>query len=368
MYKRARTTSKYAPVAVTAQVHQTSGQQGIWLRGREFLANINGSAAYSKSVNVLRPTDYGVFSWLASIARKFNNYKFRDLRLIFEPTCASTAIGSVGIFFDPDPSNTGPANWSAFVNTGANTHGAPWVRHQLIVPKRDFASRKEFYVKDEYPELNAPSAPVIDPLEHYPGIYGYAVEGQVDAAPVGKLYLEYSISLWKSMSDSPPCWSVSQNSLNPVVAQNSGAGMFVTKATNAAGPGITQLYGYDAGAGQRITTTDAGFGYFSKNATTGVLTAVQTVEVCICIGAAAAGGTVAQPFIFLNGADITGVAAKCQKLWMSPDPAGTTATVQVSYLVKITKGDTFFVRVTTGTAACNSFAMTITPCVFGLNQ
>ena len=70
-------------MAVTAQVHQTSGQQGIWLRGREFLANINGSPAYSKSVNVLRPTDYGVFSWLASIARKFNNYKFRDLRLIF---------------------------------------------------------------------------------------------------------------------------------------------------------------------------------------------------------------------------------------------------------------------------------------------
>lgn len=364
MNKRARTSYRSAPVAISAQVHQTNGQQGIWLKGREFIMDVNNAAGYVNTAAVLRPTDYSVFSWLASIARKFNNYKFRDVRLTYEPTCASTQVGSVGLYFDPDPSNTGPATWSAFVNTGANTHGAPWVRHTLQVPIRDFAARKEYYTKDEYPDLNAPSAPIIDPLEHYPGIYGVVTDNAAGA--VGKLYLEYSISLWKSMSDSPPVTSLAGVALNPSIALNSGCGMIVKNTTGSGGIGVHHILGAGITGVTKTTLQPwAGFGYFEKSKVNNVLTVIQNVQLICTVGVSVVGGTAALPVFYVGQTNVTGDVTVVRKLW---DSGAGTASMAAVYTLKLTKGWTFAITCQSGVAEIAADTITLSPFVRELDQ
>lgn len=236
MYRK-RVRSMAAPVAMSMSVEQQTGQKAITLSGREFIKDIvapvfipqgsaNGSTItgqFNASSQFVTPSDSSVFSWLSGIAAKFEEYRFNAVAFVYEPVCNTYTTGSVGVFFDPDPTNSPPASWQTFTNTGCNTHGAPWAKHVLVIPSRYLRDRRKYYVKDQFLDA-ATTAPLpltdatqqIDPLEYYLGLIGSTSQGQsvtlgaAQAADgyayvnLGKLYIEYNVTLSKATLDVPP--------------------------------------------------------------------------------------------------------------------------------------------------------------------
>ena len=300
MYKRQKRV--YAPVSESSTVNFQAATRRQTLSGREYISTLtafvagSGGSAYSSESHLLRPTDYHVFSWLAGISKKYEEFKFHRLVLIYEPQCPTTTAGSVCLWFDGDPTHSAPANWNNCINMGANTHGAPWAHHQLVVPPHLFSGRKSYYTRDEFIDANAGpnalglSVNDVDPVEYFPGIYGWssvdATDGSIGGPKplsLGKIYLDYSVSFQVQNVDGYAKTNSSNAQVSSELADNSGTGYVVvgsgvgTVASNA----FSTIFGN--GSGNHFD--DYGGQLFSYNPVTGVATAVQDVEVCadVCL-------------------------------------------------------------------------------------
>lgn len=256
MYKRSRQMK--APVATSSSVNFEAANRRIQLTGREYVTTLYSgyiptaglTSPYASTSALLRPTDFTLFSWMAGIAQKFEEYKFHHVQFVYEPQCPTTTSGSVAMWFDEDPTHTYPPNWNSMINTGANVHGAPWAKHVFVVPPHMFAGRKNYYTHSEFNDLaqqplgTVSYASPVDPLEYYCGLYGFASQdigtGVAAAAgsnvvPIGKIYLDYSLTLHTQNTDN---WTqtsmVLHNQLSSAVADNSGTGMFYTQPTGSA--------------------------------------------------------------------------------------------------------------------------------------
>jgi len=263
-----------APVAVSSSVEQQTGQKSITLRGREFISDVvvsfpgagaGQSSLYSVNAKRISPTDSDLFSWLTGIAEKFDEYKFHGMAFTYEPQCTTNTTGCIGVYFDPDPTNTPPQSWSTFTNTGCNTHGAAWAKHQLVVPRSYYGDRKTYYCPDQYVDANgasgtnviySPATPV-DPLEYYPGSVGVSTVGVLGTGgeylTIGKIYLDYVITLQKATIDTVPrnayagvvsagTVALTGKLVSPYCAQNSGTGMFM----RVTGTSLTPIIGVSA--------------------------------------------------------------------------------------------------------------------------
>jgi len=318
-------------------VETQTGQKSITLRGREFIRDVvcavkaaagGGTLGQVAEYNVLSslvsPTDSNMFSWLTQIAAKFEEYKFHGLAFTYEPQCTSLTTGVVGVYFDGDPQNSPPASWQTFTNTGCNTHGANWAKHQLIIPRRYYADRKVYYTKDQFDDAAPGKGAEIDPLEYFIGSIGTATvgvtgngaaadfpAGSVQYFTVGKIYMDYAITLSKATLDTTPRTSPqyphsaaqavvpagvapTKTLVSPYFAGLSGTGLFVRPQVYQASTVATPIFGTVAlGALDVNTAADIapsskaplmyGDQYFLYNANVPGNTASGTVSVSNCI-------------------------------------------------------------------------------------
>lgn len=199
MYKK-----QIAPLAATTSTRNAPGRTGIVIRGRDFITNVSSSTtgAYATSFKrVLNVADTTLFPWFGQLARLFETFKFMDLKFVYEPQAPASQPGAVGVYFDPDPSNTtDTTSWGQMTQRGANVHGAVWAKHVLNVPQALCASRREYYTRANYPPITIDGAFAYDPLEYFPGVVGVVVDGVQSQAAyvVGKVYVEYSCMLGKA--------------------------------------------------------------------------------------------------------------------------------------------------------------------------
>jgi hypothetical protein len=243
MYKRSKRVS--APVSSTSTVNFEAANRRIYLQGREYVSTLTtaitaggSTSAFATSSDLLRPTDARLFSWLAGIAEKFEEFKFSRLQFVYEPQCSTTTTGSVALWYDGDPTHVAPATWNSVVNTGANVHGAPWAKHVFPIPHHLFGSRKTYFTRNEFDDVAAQATSTMsfatpqDPLEYFPGIYGFASVDVLASATgtqaLGKIYLDYAVTFQTQNVDS---WSetsmVSHSQLSCEPAKNSGTGLFI---------------------------------------------------------------------------------------------------------------------------------------------
>jgi len=271
MYRK-RTRALAAPVAMSSSVEQQTGQKQIHLSGREFVLDVVASALavptlatvqtqFQVTNTKINPSDTSVFSWLSGIAQKFEEYRFDRLMFMYEPQCNTTTTGSVGLFFEPDPTNAPPQSWQTFTNTGCNTHGAPWAKHVLVIPRRYLTDRKSLYVRDQFvdasqnPPVTLSSSGFQDPLEYFLGIIGEATQGVTVTNStggttnvyqvLGKVYIEYGITLIKATLDQPP--RVAQFGFGVGSTSNS-----VIPANYKMGPNVSSYWASLAGNGLKI--------------------------------------------------------------------------------------------------------------------
>jgi len=317
--KRARYIS--APVATTSTVNYKTVNRVITISGREFIQDAVASAIaagslFSATSRLLRPTDSQIFSWLAGIARKFEEFKFLSLKFIYEPQVSSTTAGQVGMYFDGDPTHLAPANWNNFINTGANSHGAVWARQMFVVPKWLYASRSSYYTLSEFGDTNqqvgVPNNQPSDPMEYYPGLFGVVHEGiPSGVAPgqvtLGKVYLEYTVQLKTQNVDGVNITNTIGNVIGTEEAVNSGTGYFRKMVTPFPGAGA-----YIFGGPIVYNREQAGNAYFRRITLNGVIheQAVQDLNlmyVTRCTGAGPV--TVTPQGSIVNNGVVVGYAA-----------------------------------------------------------
>lgn len=272
MAMRKRTRNMTAPVASTSSVNYNAVNRVITLTGREYWSDIvvTGTSFTTQS-RLLRPTDSDLFSWSAQIAAKFEEFKFSSLKFRFEPQVSTNTAGSVGLYFDGDPTHNPPANWNNFINTGANTHAAVWAPITLNVPAYLFASRASYYTRSEFEDANSSQAVgqrPTDPLEYYPGVFGWVAEG-APAGTLGKVYIEYTCSYKTQNVDGFNLTSTSGALISGEEVANSGAGYWYKCTTFSPNPfGATPL-----------SFEHAGTNYFADEKRTigGILTPVKRI-------------------------------------------------------------------------------------------
>lgn len=308
-FKRSRTVK--APVASSSTVRFEAAQRVIQLVGREYVTLVsaavpaNGSSVYNTTSQLLRPTDTRLFSWMSGIAEKFEKYKFTKLCFTYEPQCPTSTSGSVAMWFDPDPTHTVPSTWGSMINTGVNSHGAPWTGHKLDIPARVSSSRREYYTKSEFPDANAANSKLVgyasatptDPMEYFAGIYGFATQdiGPGGAAavqyPVGKVYLDYAIILQVQAVDH---WNLtSMVKFLPISAEpaaNSGTGLILKQiAPFPAASAMQYLLGFNplVGVAQTLSYSQGGCQYFNFNHGNKIVTVLNDVDLAVSAGISA---------------------------------------------------------------------------------
>lgn len=240
---------QFAPVAATTSYRQGPGRTGLTIRGRDYIGDIGHQTAFTTKVNkVINPADTGVFRWFGQLATLFETYKFTQLSLVFEPQCPSSTSGALIIYFDPDPTNTAdPADWAAASQIGVNVHGAAWAKHTLNVPLSLCASRREYYIRKNFPAINVVGDFSYDPYEFFCGRVGVATSGSTaDITSVGKLYIDYTCMLGKANDSSESTTTVAGTIASTPIGQESKSVLVQRTLTTTISPANFILLGPQA--------------------------------------------------------------------------------------------------------------------------
>jgi hypothetical protein len=129
-----------------------------------------------------------VFPYLSNIAASFEYYKFRKLKLRYEPSCSTSTAGVVMLCIDYDASDAAPLGKTAFMMNQNATRCSSWSRSTMdLVAKANGAQVKRFVLNDTPP-------PNTDVKMYNLGNLFIATQGS-PAAPVGEIYVDYEVEL-----------------------------------------------------------------------------------------------------------------------------------------------------------------------------
>lgn len=193
--KRARKQASVAAAYATGQSGQGAKVQqskdSIRIVHREFIGNLTGSAAFAiASTFALNPGMAATFPWLAGIAKNWETYRFRSLRLCYYTRTGSNVPGSVILAHDPDSSDAAPATELVMTTYESVAEDAPWKDICLVLralSMHDIGPRK--FVRTGVLAAN-------QDIKLYDS--GNLFVGTVDgtAVPWGKLWVEYDVDLY----------------------------------------------------------------------------------------------------------------------------------------------------------------------------
>jgi hypothetical protein len=72
------------------------------LKHRGLMYTLLGSTTYGVIAEQVNPGKADVFPWASRLARSFDKYRFKKLKFIYRPVCATTQVGVVMMSFDYD--------------------------------------------------------------------------------------------------------------------------------------------------------------------------------------------------------------------------------------------------------------------------
>jgi hypothetical protein len=156
---------------------------------REYIHAIAGSTTFSASqtyaINAGLST---VFPWLGTLAQCYESYRFRQLKLVYQPNCATTTSGYVYIAVDFDPADAAPASLANAMNYEGTVGGPAW---QAIVFDAAAKSMGKCMV-DRFNRYNATGAGT--PTHDLGNIF-VIVGDQANTNGIGLLAAEYVVDL-----------------------------------------------------------------------------------------------------------------------------------------------------------------------------
>lgn len=185
------------PAAVGNAVHsgqprsRTTGNGNMNVKHREFVADIAIEEAgfqlqYQFGVN---PGNSGLFPWLSTVARRFELYRFRRLRVIYEPQTGTTSTGTIMLAIDYDASDPPPLDKTQMMSYKNAVRSPQWSGCAHDSAQADLHRLKTNYV------LSGVAPPNSDIKTFDIGNLFVAVQSDGALQSAGELYVEYDVDL-----------------------------------------------------------------------------------------------------------------------------------------------------------------------------
>lgn len=185
-----------APVAISQKRVNKGPQIRASKRGstvvshREYISTVVGISGGTFTVNngldvqlyAMQPMNAPAFNWLLGLAAHFDQYRLLSVRMQYTPLCATTEVGRVALFWDPDSQDLGPSDRAELTSFRGCVDTPPWSPVSMGVP----CDQKVRLLEDN---------PTADTKLLDMGRIGYATYGTTTTNSLGDIFLEYEVEL-----------------------------------------------------------------------------------------------------------------------------------------------------------------------------
>jgi len=185
-------TKRMAPVSIATKrvgiapriTNKPSGT--IEVSHRSFLAPVDCSAAFTVEQFYANPGLPGTFPWLAKLARRYEEYRFKRLRFEYRSVCSTGTNGVIMMSFDYDAADGPPMSKAAQAQSIPNSEINAWSGNDLAIP----CDSPWKYVRagDLPPNLDIKTYDL--GVMNLSSLYG-------NGTITGELYVEYTVELRK---------------------------------------------------------------------------------------------------------------------------------------------------------------------------
>lgn len=169
----------------------------------------------------INPGNTFLFPWLSAIANRFESYRFRSLRFVYEPQCPTTAAGTISMVVDFDSADLPPTSKLQMMSYKGAVRSPPWFCSNYQCDPSDLNKQKSYYVSSG----NAVGG--TDSRLYDVGTFFAAFEGSVASGfYAGELYVEYLVELMtpdlspSALSGSASAFSIGTNITGAVTVSN----------------------------------------------------------------------------------------------------------------------------------------------------
>jgi len=182
-----------APVAQSRR-RKTAAPKAVMKNGslivshREYLSEVNGTAAFSLVSRPINPGLPSTFPWLAPIAARYETYRFRSLKFCFETEAPTSTAGAVMQAVDFDAADLAPPSKVVLMSYTDACRSAPWDDSTFSTPQH--VMNVERYIRVGSLAAN------LDVKTYDVGNHFIATQGLAAPAVVGELYVEYVVELF----------------------------------------------------------------------------------------------------------------------------------------------------------------------------
>lgn len=176
----------------TSAAAMRSSDKGMVVTHREYISDVVHSDPNVFELLKFEPVNPGnpnLFPWLSQIAPRFESYKFRRLRFIYEPQSSTQSVGTVMQVIDYDASDDPPVDKTQMMAYKRAVRSPAWFASVNESTIQDLNKRSTYYVRDGSQEG------IQDPKLYDVGNYILAMQSESDPYTAGELYVEYTVDL-----------------------------------------------------------------------------------------------------------------------------------------------------------------------------
>lgn len=161
----------------------SGGMASTVVKHRELIANPDSDAEFSQKQIPINAGYQPTFPWLGKVAGAYELYRFRKLSFEYVPQVATTTNGTVGMYFDYDPTDGTATSLVQFSNMYQSKIAQIWQGFKITVE----CPAKTYFTRNGVPT---------DDLKLYDiGTFNFFVT--TFTAVTGLFYIEYEIELFK---------------------------------------------------------------------------------------------------------------------------------------------------------------------------
>lgn len=187
---------RMAPVATsTLQRNQQRGQQPSVVHTRKELVKVYSVPATAvtefdcSQAFTLNPGLVGTFPWISEISKNFELYKFRKLKITYEPGCPSTLSGMIAIVPAVDVYNKAPLNWQEAYAFENSVQGSLWrdMTCEFNLREGNLTNNTARFIRSDQ---------VAGDLKTYDtGLFWICTTGVAANTFLGTIFVEYTVEL-----------------------------------------------------------------------------------------------------------------------------------------------------------------------------
>lgn len=155
----------------------------------EFVSDISGSIGFVVQSLPINPGQPLLFPWLSQIAARYEKYRFRSLKFLFQTEKSSATDGTVVIAVDYDAEDELPTTKTQLLNNEDKERGAPWQKFAMSCSQHNLRNTLAKFVRPGA----VPSG--VDVKTYDIGNLLIGTNGMADNSSVGELYVEYDVDL-----------------------------------------------------------------------------------------------------------------------------------------------------------------------------